>query len=39
MKGTPTIPFSALVADTIAAHGLTWAAKHYSRRASPFGNS
>ena len=35
MRGTLTIPFSALVADTIEAHGLTWAAKHYAKRGLP----
>jgi hypothetical protein len=32
MRGTPTIPFSALVADTIACHGLTWAMAYYAKR-------
>lgn len=29
MQGTPTVPFSALVRDTIEVHGLAWAVWHY----------
>lgn len=35
MHGTPTIPFSELVRDTIREHGLTWAAQHYAKRGLP----
>ena len=35
MHGTPNIPFSELVRDTIAAHGLAWAARHYAKRGLP----
>ena len=35
MRGTPTIPFSTLVADTIEAHGLAWAAAHYAKKGLP----
>lgn len=32
MRGTPEIPFTALVADTIRAHGRGWARAYYLRR-------
>jgi hypothetical protein len=32
MRGTPRIPFSSLVADTIACHGLQWAVTYYAKR-------
>lgn len=32
MNGTPTVPFSELFADTIHAHGIAWAHKHYTKR-------
>ena len=35
MRGTLTIPFSALVADTIEAHGLAWAAAYYAKKGLP----
>jgi hypothetical protein len=32
MHGTPTLPFTTLVRDTINAHGLTWAVAYYYKR-------
>ena len=32
MCGTPTVPFSSLLLDTIAAHGTAWAFAYYARR-------
>ena len=29
MTGRPTVPFSELVRDSIAAHGLAWAVRAY----------
>lgn len=29
MHGTPTVPFSTLVQNTIAVHGLAWSVRHY----------
>ena len=31
MRGTPTVPFSALFADTVQTHGVPWAWGHYSK--------
>jgi hypothetical protein len=31
MRGTPTVPFSSLIADTIATHGMLWAWRYYSK--------
>lgn len=35
MVGSPLVPFSELVRDTIRAHGLAWAAKYYAKRGLP----
>jgi hypothetical protein len=32
LTGTPTIPLTALIADTIAVHGLRWAVAYYTKR-------
>lgn len=32
MHGTPTVPFTALMADTILAHGTGWAWRYYAAR-------
>lgn len=32
MQGTPTIPFSSLIGDTINTHGIPWAWTYYSKR-------
>ena len=32
MRGTLTIPFSTLFADTIGTHGVRWAHAYYTRR-------
>lgn len=29
MRGTLTVPFTELVRDTIAAHGIGWALRYY----------
>lgn len=31
-SGRDNVPFTALVADTIATHGLTWACRYYYKR-------
>ena len=36
MKGTPDIPFTALIADTILAHGTGWAWRYYAKRLPPW---
>lgn len=35
MRGTLSVPFSSLVQDTIATHGLAWAAAYYAKRGLP----
>lgn len=35
MRGTLTIPFSSLFADTISTHGVTWAYAYYTRHGMP----
>jgi hypothetical protein len=32
MRGTPAIPFTSLIRDTIATHGLEWAVRYYYKR-------
>lgn len=32
MQGSPAVPFSALFADTVEAHGVLWAWDYYTRR-------
>lgn len=32
MKGSVSLPFSALFADTVREHGLIWAAQYYAKR-------
>jgi hypothetical protein len=32
MRGSLTVPFSALFIDTVCTHGAAWAFKHYTRK-------
>lgn len=32
MQGTPAVPFSSLIGDTINTHGIPWAWSYYSKR-------
>jgi hypothetical protein len=32
VRGTPQIPLTTLMADTIATHGLTWSMTYYAKR-------
>lgn len=36
MRGTPTIPFTSLMRDTIDTHGLRWAMTYYAKRLAPW---
>lgn len=35
-RGAGTIRLTALIADTIATHGLQWAVAHYARGLAPW---
>ncbi len=35
MKGSLSVPFSSLFADTVACHGAAWARRHYMRAGMP----
>lgn len=35
MTGSVFYPLSQQIADTVAAHGLSWAAAYYARRGVP----
>lgn len=35
MRGSITVPFSQLFADTVQTFGVAWAHRHYTRRGMP----
>ena len=35
MQGKGDVRFAELFADTVAVHGLAWAAAHYAKRGMP----